>query len=70
LNGKWKQYFLNGNIKLEGTYRQGKRDGSQQYYHPNGKIYSSGLYQNDIKVGKWIYNNAEGIIDTTINYNE
>ena len=30
----------------------------------------SGLYKNDIKVGKWIYNNAEGIIDTTINYNE
>ena len=37
---------------------------------PNGEIYSSGIYQNDMKIGEWIYNNEEGITDTIINYNE
>ena len=70
LNGAWKQYFLNGKIKLEGIYKEGKRHGRQSYFFPNGEIYSSGIYQNDMKIGEWIYNNEEGITDTIINYNE
>ena len=70
LNGIWKQYFLNGELKLQGNYLNGKREGNQMYYFPNGNVYSSGLYKNDVKIGEWQYNNEEGVKDTTIIYNE
>ena len=66
----WKQYFLNGKIKLEGSYKEGKREGKQTYFFPNGEIYSSGAYKNDAKYGEWIYYNKEGVQDTVIRYNE
>ena len=44
--------------------------GQQIYYFPDGNIYSSGLYKDDLKFGEWIYYKNEGIKDTIINYNE
>ena len=40
------------------------------YYFPNGNVYSSGLYKNDVKIGEWQYNNEEAVKETTIIYNE
>ena len=57
--------FLKWKNKIRGIYKEGKRHG-RQFFFPNGEIYSSGTYQNDMKIGEWIYNNEEGITDTII----
>ena len=70
LDGDWKQFFMDGTLKMQSAYSQGKRDGKQIYYHPNGKVYYNGKYTDDLKVGNWEYFNEEGVMDTIINYNE
>ena len=61
---------MNGQLKLEGSYVDGKRHGLQKYFFPNGVLYSSGIYNEDNKFGEWEYFNNEGTRDTIINYNE
>lgn len=37
-NGKVKEYYPNGKIKIEGTIKDGKFDGEYKTYYPNGKL--------------------------------
>ena len=55
---------------MESSFTNNERNGMHISYHPNGKIYSQGLYKKDIKSGVWEYFNSDGVIDTLINYNE
>ena len=68
VDGKWNQFFINGNLKLQGLYHNGIRQGKQIYYYPDGTIYLSGFYMDDLKYGEWIYYNNEGLQDTIINH--
>jgi len=70
LDGEWKQFFFDGSLKMETSFKSNKRDGKHISYHPNGKIYFSGSYTDDLKSGIWQYFSADGIADTLINYNE
>lgn len=48
---------LDGNLKFRGTYAfiEGRfvEHGSFTFFHTNGKVESSGMYENGIKVGTW-----------------
>ena len=41
-----------------------------EFYYPNGNVYYTGFYSDDLKSGIWEYFTEEGIQDTIINYNE
>ena len=50
------------------SYLNGLRDGEFTLYHPNGIIYSKGVYKNGIKDGSWQFFSPENNLDTTIIY--
>ena len=52
INGKGKEIYNDGDIKFEGEYLNGKRNGKGKEYW-NGKIIFEGEYVND---NEWIGN--------------
>ena len=50
------------------SYLNGVREGESTLYHPNGIIYSQGMYKNGVKDGRWQFFNNENNLDTTITY--
>lgn len=50
-------YDKAGNLRVEGFYIEGdyglQEHGRFTYYHSNGKIESTGIYEHGIKVGFW-----------------
>ena len=46
-DGPWKFYYDNGQLRYEGTYKNGKRDGPYKYYNENGQLQEEGNYKDD-----------------------
>ena len=61
LDGKVYDYSISGNLLMEGSYLNGKRNGSFTFYFNNGKVKNKGKYENNRRVGKWeyYYNNGQ-----------
>ena len=51
IGGIYHEYYQNGNIKLRGSYKNGKRDGDWSYFYENGKLWSMGEYTEGIRNG-------------------
>ncbi|HPX75084.1 MAG TPA: hypothetical protein PLW77_00725 [Bacteroidales bacterium] len=47
-----KQYYENGNLFMEGSLVDGKREGKWTAYYENGVVWSIGYYENGLKQGK------------------
>lgn len=60
--GDYKKYHPNGNIMIEGKYKNNKKDGAWFYFNENGKIVQGGHYFNDEKQGIWRFWNENGIM--------
>ena len=84
INGKVKEYYLNGNIKFEGEYLNGKRNGKGKEYdywdggevifegeYSNGKVWNGKGYQQNYQKKEIIseINNGKGYIKEFDNYN-
>jgi len=60
LNGKRKDYYLNGKIKNIGYYENGKQTGTVSYFDTAGQLTSKQDYYFDLKVGNNIqYKNGK-----------
>lgn len=58
LQGPWKEYYPNGQIKSDGEYVNSKRIGDWTFYHSNSKIEQKGKYDKKGKAQgpwKWYY---------------
>ena len=52
--GKWKEFYITGELKAEGEYINDKKIGEWIYYHQNGKIEQRGKYdKNNKPTGDW-----------------
>jgi len=60
--GYWKEFYPDSTLKAEGNYENGIKTGPWKYYHPNGKIEQTGVFN---KQGtpegnwKWYYENGQ-----------
>ena len=45
-NGKYTEYYKNGQIKVQGSYKEGKRDGEFKAFLKNGKSAGSVIYKD------------------------
>ena len=45
-NGKYTEYYKNGQIKIQGSYKEGKRDGEFKAFLKNGKSAGSVIYKD------------------------
>lgn len=48
-------YYENGNVKQEGSYKDGKLHGTWASYNEDGTKQSMGEYANGQKTGKWFF---------------
>ncbi|WP_369018561.1 CsgG/HfaB family protein [Thermatribacter velox] len=53
-HGLFTKWYENGKVRIQGTYRDGKKDGVWKEYFINGVLKSEGTYANGLKEGKWI----------------
>jgi len=54
--GIWEEYYVNGNLKARGTYRNDLKVGNWVYYHENGQLEQQGVYaENGKPLGKWVW---------------
>lgn len=60
LEGTYKEYFLNGQLKLNGTYKQGERTGLWSEYYNTGQLKSKASYQQDLLHGWTNYYDKSG----------
>uniref|UniRef100_A0A6C0EQ99 Uncharacterized protein n=1 Tax=viral metagenome TaxID=1070528 RepID=A0A6C0EQ99_9ZZZZ len=51
--GKWKKWFKNNVVELEGNFDRGYKDGSWKFYWENGKLRSDREYKKGKRVGVW-----------------
>ena len=72
-NGKHIEYYKNGQIKVQGNHKEGKRDGEFRAFLRNGKSAGSIFYKNGKIIKSTLVNsmkdNASFSILTDINYN-
>ena len=71
--GKYIEYYKNGNIKVQGNYKDGKREGEFKTFLRNGKSAGSVFYKDGKIIKSTLVNsmkdNASFCILTDINYN-
>ncbi len=51
--GPWTWYYPNGDMGIEGSYRNNKRHGKYTSWYENGQKHEEGEYRNGKKRGKW-----------------
>ena len=72
-NGKYIEYYKNGQIKVQGNHKEGKRDGEFRAFLRNGKSAGSIFYKNGKIIKSTLVNsmkdNASFSLVTDINYN-
>ena len=59
-DGKYAEYYENGQISEGGNYIDGEKDGEWTYYDENGQIKYEGNYKDGERNGKrtWYYDNG------------
>lgn len=54
--GKWKEFYPGGELRAEGEYIDGRRNGEWIFYHQNGKIEQKGKFLKGAKPsGNWVW---------------
>ncbi|MEM9325228.1 MAG: toxin-antitoxin system YwqK family antitoxin [Bacteroidota bacterium] len=64
-NGSYKSFYQNGNLKIEGNYRNGVPEGLWRYYFESGRKRTEGYYREAIQQGKWRYYFESGQLKAT-----
>lgn len=59
--GPWKEFYETGELRSEGSYKQGLREGDWIFYYRDGKEEQRGSYYKGKPEGdwKWTYNNGQ-----------
>ena len=65
LDGTWKTFYVNGQLKNLTIYLYGKKNGIELWYHSNGKKQSEVLYENNKIISKMLRWDEQG---NPINY--
>ena len=63
------EYYPNGKIKEEGTYKDGEKDEKWTYWHENGQKKSEGTYKDGETDGLWTkwHENGQKKVEATFN---
>jgi uncharacterized protein len=60
LDGAFTTWYINGNVKSQGHYKDQQEDSTSVFYFPDGKLSLKGAYKNGKKTGEWKYYNELG----------
>jgi len=60
IEGPWKLYYSNGNLKEEGEYKEGVKEGKWEFYDKEGKLMQIGSYLKGKPEGLWRWYHTDG----------
>ena len=60
IEGPWKLFYVNGNVKEEGEYKEGLREGTWQFYDKQGILIQKGNYRKGKPDGLWRWFHEDG----------
>jgi antitoxin component YwqK of YwqJK toxin-antitoxin module len=60
--GPWTDFYLTGEVKARGSYRNNLRTGEWTYYFRNGRVEQTGNYLRGRFDGEWVWNHDNGAI--------
>ena len=66
--GKYRGYYPNGMLEVEGEVFQGDEIGLWKYYNENGSLSSEGMCKEGKKVGEWKFYKSDRTLLKIINY--
>jgi hypothetical protein len=66
--GKFKDYYIDGSIAMEGNMSNDQLNGMCTYYYPNGKIRETGSYLENLRTGFWKYFYYNGELELVLNF--
>ena len=69
-DGKWIEYYENGQISVKGNYKDGNLNGKWIEYYEDGQIDRQENYKFGRRFGKWIQYRRNGDIEREINPSE
>ena len=68
-NGLVRTYFINGQIKETGHFKNGYLDnGNYVHYYKNGIVDYKGKIKNTKRVGQWVFQDSSGFINFIVMY--
>lgn len=53
--GEFNDYYANGHLYLKATMYSNNLGGPARYYYTDGTLKEEGIYNNNVRQGKWIY---------------
>jgi len=59
-DGPFQDYYENGQLKLEGNFKNGKNDGLWKRYYENGQLHQEGYMKNGQYDGLWKHYHENG----------
>ena len=69
--GEWVEYWENGQLKVKGTFKDGKpKDGPWESYHKNGQLREKGNIKDGKQDGLWEWYFEDGQIDHKRNFKD
>lgn len=70
INGLYKTYYANGNVKMEVYSRNGKPNGSGKFYTENGKLAYEGTFADGVPVGTLYQYYHSGKVHNELHYTD
>ena len=68
LEGMWKMWDVDGQLRFESNVTYGNEKGYQKWYHKNGRIWLEGSCVGEQKEGPWKMYFENGMLDIEIVY--
>lgn len=68
INGLYKTYFPNGNVKMAVYSRNGKPNGAGKFYNERGKLVYEGTFENGLPVGTLYQYYMNGNVHNEMHY--
>lgn len=65
----WKEFYFSGQLRAEGFYQNGIKEGKWTYFYPNGKKEQTGNYKKDTPSGTWTWYYQNGQAKRIETYN-
>jgi hypothetical protein len=63
--GKWLEYYENGQLKLKSNYKNGEYEGEQLGYYKNGQLWVKINYKDGKLEGEFLVYNENGQLEKT-----
>ncbi|MEO7215184.1 hypothetical protein [Mucilaginibacter sp.] len=68
LNGSYKEFYLDKNLKEEGRFKAGLKDGVWKSWATGGRLVSSITWHNGVKAGKYALYNDSSLVSQSGHY--